>query len=234
MHKPNYCTNCKVDVSADLKYCPLCGKFVLENENQEVLEGENSYPMYDLSYIYRAKWLKLVKYSLILVSLIAVGVNLLFDINCLWFPYVLIGMFAIWKAVFYPFKEGQNHIKRIPITGFILAISVACIDIYDHFLWGTQIGWGVIYTAPSILAFASVISLILALSNFGFDVQLIRGLIYLEIVSVILFVVKLFVAKEYDVWPSFMYFLSATVSLFILLIAKKRRMVKEINRNFHI
>ncbi len=234
MHNQNYCTNCKVDVSADLKYCPLCGKFVLEDEKQEVFEGANSYPLYDLSYIYRAKWLKLVKYSFILVCLIAIAVNLLFGAKCLWFPYVLIGFFAIWKTVFYPFKEGQNHIKRIPITGFILAVSVAIVDVYDHLMFDTSIGWGVIYTAPSILAFASVISLILALSNSKFDVQLIRGMVYLELVSVVLFVVKLFVATSYDVWPSFMYFLCATVSLFVLFIAKRRKMLKEINRNFHI
>ncbi len=234
MRKSNYCTNCRVDVSGDLKYCPLCGKFVLDDEKQVVEENANSYPIYDLSYIYRAKWLKLVKYSLLLVSLIAVGVNLLFDLSCLWFPYVLIGMFAIWKCVFYPFKEGQNHIKRIPISGFILAGAVVCIDLYDYLLFKTQIGWGVVFTAPSILAFASILSLILALSNSRFDVQLIRGIIYLEVVSVIWFVVKLFIAKEYEVWPCFMYFLSATVSLFILLIVKKKRLVKEINRNFHI
>lgn len=234
MPKTNFCTHCRVFVAGDLKYCPLCGKFVLECENFEITENENSYPIYDLDYIYRAKWLKLVKYSLLLVSIIAVAVNLLFSIGCIWFPYVLIGLFAVWKVVFYPFKEGQNHIKRIPITGFILSIAVMTIDIYNHLVFDTLLGWGVIYTAPCILTLTTIISLIISLATNKYDVQLIRGMVYLLIVSLVAFIVELIVVKNYDIWPIFMYFLSATISVFILLLTKKKRMVKEINRNFHI
>lgn len=234
MHKTNFCTHCRVDVAGDLKYCPLCGKFVLESENSEIAENENSYPIYDLDYIYRAKWLKLVKYSLLLVSIIAVAVNLLFNIECIWFPYVLIGLFTIWKVVFYPFKEGQNHIKRIPITGFILSFAVMTIDVYDHLVFNTLFGWGVIYTAPCILTLTTIISLIISLATNKYDIQLIRGMVYLLIVSLVAFIVELIVVKNYYIWPIFMYFLSAIISVFILLLTKKKRMFKEINRNFHI
>ena len=234
MRKSNFCTACKVDVSGDLKYCPLCGRFVLDDENSTAEENENSYPNYDLSYIYKAKWLKLVKDSLILVSLVALAVNLLFNINCIWFPYVFVGLYCLWSAVYYPFKEGQNHIKRIPITGFILSIAVIFVDVYNHLVFDTLFGWGVIYTAPAILTASVVVSLIISLSTNKYDTQLIRGLMYLLIVSVVAFVVELIVVKNYPLWPIFMYFLSSTISVSVLMLAKRKRMVKEINRNFHI
>lgn len=108
------------------------------------------------------------------------------------------------------------------------------IDVYDHLVFNTLFGWGVIYTAPCILTLTTIISLIISLATNKYDVQLIRGMVYLLIVSLVAFIVELIVVKNYYIWPIFMYFLSAIISVFILLLTKKKRMFKEINRNFHI
>ena len=232
--REHFCDHCNVTVSSDLKFCPLCGKFVLKDEHQEAKEGTNSFPIYDLSYIYRAKWLKVVRDVFWLLAFLVVVINLLYKTEVYWFPYVLAGLFMFWKVIFLPFKEGQNHVKRIPISGLIIALFLVFIDVYDYIFVGTPIGWAIVFASPAVLTATIAMSLILSLCTSRYDVQLIRGIVYLEIISVIVFILRLFVFKEFAIWPTFMYFLSATISLFILLVSKKRRMVKEINRNFHI
>lgn len=232
--REHFCQHCRVDVAEDLKYCPLCGKFVLKDEHDEAVEGGNSYPIYDLSYIYRAKWLKVVKDVLWFSAFLVVLINLLFDTAVYWFPYVLAGLFAFWKVVFLPFKEGENHIRRIPVSGLIIALLLMFIDIYDHICWGTALGWAIVFASPAVLTATTIMSLILSISTSKYDVQLIRGIVYLVIISVIVFVLRLFIFRSFAIWPTFMFLVSASASLFILLVSKKRRMVKEINRNFHI
>ncbi len=232
--REHFCEHCKVKVSEDLKYCPLCGKFVLSDEHGSVEEGKNSYPIYDLSYVYRAKWLKIVRDVLLFLAVLSVFINLFFQTPVYWFPYVLAGLFVVWKVMFFPFKEGQNHIKRIPVSGLLIALFLIFIDIYDHLVIGTALGWAIVFASPAVLTGTIVLSLILALSTSVYDVQLIRGIVYLEIISVIVFVLRLFFFKDFVLWPAFMMNCSASISLFVLFMAKKRRMIKEINRNFHI
>ena len=232
--REHFCEHCKVSISADLKYCPLCGKFVLKDEHGVANEGGNSYPIYDLSYIYRAKWLKIVKDILWFIAILSVFINVFYKTPVYWFPYVLAGLFVAWTVIFFPFKEGQNHIKRIPLSGLIIALFLIFIDIYDHVFVGTALGWAITFASPAVISGTVIISLILALSTSVYDVQLIRGIVYLEIISVIVFVLRLFFLKNFAFWPAFMMICASSISLFILFMAKKRRMVKEINRNFHI
>lgn len=230
----HFCDHCKVSVSDDLRYCPLCGKYVLKDEKSIAQEGINSYPIYDLSYIYRAKWLKIVRDILIFVAALVTFINILFKTDVFWFPYVLAGLVTLWLVLFYPFKEGQNHIKRIPVSGLIIALLLVFFDVYDHIFLKTTLGWALFFAGPSVLTATAVLSLILALSTSKYDTQLIRGILYLVIISIIIFVLRVFIFKGHEIWPIFMFLVSASASLFILLVAKKRRMVKEINRNFHI
>ena len=40
----NNCPNCKVRVSEDLRFCPLCGKFVANNKEDHPVQMGNSFP----------------------------------------------------------------------------------------------------------------------------------------------------------------------------------------------
>lgn len=232
--REHFCEHCNVTIAEDLRYCPLCGKFVRSDEKATSTEGANSYPIYDLSYIYRAKWLKIVRASFWFIAGLIAFINLVFKPNFLWFPYALAGIFVLWKIVFLPFKEGENHIKRLPVSGIILALFLIFIDIYDHLLVGTPIGWATIYSAPAVGSLVVIVSLILSLCNLNYQSQLVRGIVYMVVISTLVFALNLFVFKESVIWPSFMFFVSSSASLFILVVSKRRRIVKEINKSFHI
>ena len=234
MIKSNHCANCNLEVAEDLAYCPLCGKHMFKGNTPESKETPNSYPRYDFLYIYRRKWLKQLGLCLLFAGILCIGINLMYKTEPFWFPYALIFLYALWKIVFMPFKEGQNHIKRLPASGLIIAISLILIDLYNHCALGLPLGWAIVFAGPSVLTLTIVLSFIIALATPKYDTQVIKGMIYVSIVNVVFFALRFFVLKGMYIWPNFMALMASVISLFILFVFKRKRLVKEVNRNFHI
>lgn len=234
MIKSNHCTNCELEVAEDLAYCPLCGRHMFKGDIPESKETPNSFPQYDFLYIYRRKWLKQLGLCLIFVGLLCIGINLMYKTDPFWFPYALIFLYALWKIVFMPFKEGQNHIKRLPASGLIIAVSLVLIDLYNHYCLGLPLGWAIVFAGPCTLALTIVVSFLIAVTTPKYDTQIIKGMIYLSIVNIAFFILRFFVLKNMYIWPNFMALMASVISLFILFVFKRRRLVKEVNRNFHI
>lgn len=230
----NKCKNCGVIVSEDLKYCPLCGKFVLKNEKDKCEEKENSFPIYDMFYIYKEKWLKIVRAFLLLAVVLSIAINAFFYRGVLWSVYVVIGTLALWLVVFSPFNEGTNHLRRIPFSSLVIAISVILLDFFNHYQFNTPIGWGVIYTAPFVLILGIVLSFILFLVLKNYDLNYMKSNILIMIISIIYFILRLFLLTNYVLWPTFALLIVSVTNFIVLMILKKKRVIEEINRSFHI
>lgn len=230
----NRCNNCNVKVSEDLRYCPLCGKFVASDKNAEPKETNSSFPRVDQRFRVVERWLKLVKSLLWLVGIIVVAINLFFSTSPYWFPYVLIGLFALWRILFYPFKEGKSHVGSIPMSGIVVAILLVFIDVYDYNFYGFTLGWALCYGVPAVFTGTTIISFILAITNRNFEESLTKGIVAIFIVEILFLLCKLCWFNQFRNWPIFMSLLSSFVALFLLFLFKKKRLVKEMNRNFHI
>ena len=234
MNKKHYCSSCDVGVSADLRYCPLCGKFVAEDADAKPVETSVSFPLVDQSYMQVEKWLKIVRAVLLLCACVVIFVNLFFKTDPYWFPYVLIGLYSLWRIVFYPFKEGKSHIESIPFSGIVISIMLIFIDIYGSEFHGTTLGWALAYTVPSVLTLSIVVSFIVAISYKRYEEHLTKGIFWLLLASVLFLISKVVWFDEFPNWPIFMSLLSGFVSLFLLFIFKRKRLIKELNRDFHI
>lgn len=228
------CESCKVKVSEDLRHCPLCGKFVAEDEATPVSTENASYPKINNSFMVVEKWIKKVRAILFLFAILAVAINLFFTTNAYWFPYVIVGLFALWKILFYPFKEGNSHVASIPVSGLVVAILLIFIDVYDHYMYGFSLGWGLCFSAPSVLTGTTVLAFILALINRKFEESLTKGIVVLTILELLFLLSKLLWFNHFETWPLFMSLLTSFVSLFLLFVFKKKRLIREFNRSFHI
>ena len=83
----NYCSSCKVNVSKELRHCPLCGKFVGNTKDETSNKEESSYPKVDMRFIAVERWIKLVRSILVLFGIVSVAVNIFFKSGAYWFPY---------------------------------------------------------------------------------------------------------------------------------------------------
>ena len=230
----NFCDKCGVSVESSLRFCPLCGKFVAEKETTTLSETKNTYPNVDMSYIYIVKWIKVVRSALLLVAILATVINLFFKTEVFWFPYILAALFALWRVCFYPFKEGKSHLASIPKTGLILGALIIFIDVYNASFLHTKLGWALCYAAPAVFLVTSVVSFILAIVKTSYEEELARGMILIDFVSILFFVWRLIWFDDLGGWPIFMSIVGTTTLICVLFIIKRKRLVKEFNRNFHI
>lgn len=230
----NYCDSCKVNVSEGLRFCPLCGKFVGENEKIEAKVTKHSFPSVDMSYIYIVKWVKIVKSVFVLIAILSVLINLFFKTKVFWFPYVLVGLLAIWRMFFYPFKEGKNHLASLSKTGIIISIILIFIDVYNYYSFGLRLGWALCYATPATLTFTCVLSFILAIIKRNYEEELARGILTVVLVGLMFLLCKIIWFNNFASWPIFMCLVSAFTLLFLLFLIKRKKLVKELNRNFHL
>lgn len=224
----NRCTNCNVFVQSDIKYCPLCGKFLTESVTQA------TYPLVDQSYTVVEKWIKMVRAILVLIGILSVAINLFFTTHPYWFPYVLVGLFALWRILFYPFKEGKSHVASIPMSGIVVAILLVFIDVYNNKTTGAGLGWALCYSAPAVLTGTTLISFILAITNQKYEETLTKKIGLLLVVELLFLGSKLLWFNQFLNWPVFMSLLTSFVTLFLLFLFKKKRLLKELNRSFKI
>lgn len=230
----NYCSNCKVRVADDLRHCPLCGKYVAKDKSVQPKESSSSYPKIVNRYHIVEKWLKIVRSLLLLVGIVATAVNLFFETNPYWFPYVIVGLFALWRILFYPFKEGKSHVGSIPMSGIVMAILLIFIDVYDYNFYGVTLGWALCYGVAGVLTGTTIVSFILAITNRNFEESLTRGIVKITIAELLFLLCKRLWFDQFKNWPIFMSLLTSFVALFLLFLFKKKRLLKELNRNFHI
>lgn len=228
------CKDCGVFVAGELRHCPLCGKFVANAQDAPATESESSYPKVDQSYTSVEKWIKKVRAIIVLLGIISVAIDLFFKTVIYWSPYVLIGLFALWRILFYPFKEGKSHVASIPTSGIIVAVLLIFIDVYNYLTQGAALGWALCYSAPAVLTGTTIIAFILAITNHKFEESLSKGLIILGILEVVFLISKLLWFNKFESWPIFMSLLASFISLFLLFVFKKKRLIKEFNRSFHI
>lgn len=230
----NKCSSCNVEVSADLRYCPLCGKYVAKNKDESLQETSVSFPKVNKNFTVVERWLKIVKAFLVLAGIVSVATNLFFTTKPYWFPYVVVGLFALWRILFYPFKEGKDHIGTIPMSGIIVAVLLIFIDVYDYYFHGTALGWALSYGTPAVFTGTTLVAFILALTNRNFEEVLTKGIVKITIVDILFLISKLIWFNQFKNWAIFMSLLASFVALFLLFLFKRKRLVKEINRNFHI
>ena len=82
--------------------------------------------------------------------------------------------------------------------------------------------------------YIAIIAFILAITNHKFEESLSKGLIILGILEVVFLISKLLWFNKFESWPIFMSLLASFISLFLLFVFKKKRLIKEFNRSFHI
>lgn len=233
-NKTRECSACKVQVSADLSYCPLCGKYLLLNEGDKIEKKDSSFPDYDYTYINRGKWVRTIKTTFINASLICFLINILFGSKPYWFPYVIASLALLYLTVFLPFKRENNFLQCLVRSAVLCSLFLIFIDFYNYKMWGTIFGWSFVYAAPSVLTAFSIVIGILGLSLRKYDVLHFYASLVMILLSGIYLGLKFLFFETTPAWATLMFVCASVIVSIVLLTFKYKKVLKDMLKRFHI
>lgn len=227
------CKNCGVKISADLANCPLCGKFVLA-ENDKVEPTPSSYPIYDYTEINKERALKLIRNIAFIIAAICIFVNLIFWTTPLWVPYVLVSEFALYMMFCHPLRRGGNMLRALPMSGIYAMILLIFIDAYNALTMGLKFGWGFAIAAPCVMSAVVIACAVIAFTKNTFNMSLAKRILYVAIFAIAYFLVKVIAFPSLARWPSLVLVCVSFGFWALLMIIKPKAMAKEMKKDFHI
>ena len=235
MQEIKKCNRCGVFVAEDLSNCPLCGKFV-GDEDKKTEKTKYSYPDYSFKEIVQKnRWVKIVRTLCGLVAFICLIVNLIFTTTPCSFPYALMGIFTFYIIFISPFKgDMARFVKNIKWTSVFIAAFFIFIDAYNHFTINTMFGWGYAIVVPCVLTAITITTAIICFCSKSNEMELLADCLALFVFSIIYFLVKIFAFPDLSTWPSLMYLCVAGGWFVVLEIFKSKKFWKETLKKYHI
>ena len=186
-----------------------------------------TYPDVSRKTFQRKKYLRIVKWPLILAAIACVVVNIATG-GPLWSIVALMGIYMLWTLVLNTDLVEYNRISQ-----FIKATFYSCILVFliDKFL--DDGGWAL--DVISIVSFASIIvASVLFYTDFNRQKQNMLPILFLIVIALVWSVIGLFTALELQSWPLFV--LGGLTLLFFasIIITLRGDLIREIKCRFHI
>ncbi|MBQ7579198.1 MAG: hypothetical protein IJT25_01560 [Clostridia bacterium] len=228
-----FCKNCKLSVSEDLANCPLCGKYLLE-ENDEVHETKFSFPVYDGAIASKEKLLKTVRNLMLIAGLICIIVNLIFTTSPYWFFYPVVSLFCVYMGIIHPFRRNRDFIIRMQFSCFYIMALLIFIDAYTSICFNKSFGWGYALAAPLVYTFVSIVAFILSCTKYKFNMVLAKQSIYVAVLSIIYFAIKVTLFSNLILWPSLVFLCVACGNFILLMFIRAKGVKQEMEKEWHI
>lgn len=186
-----------------------------------------TYPEVSKKTFQRRKYLRIVKWPLLLGALSCVVVNVTTG-GPVWWPIALMGIYMLWTLVLNTDLVEYNRISQFIKTTFFSCILVFLIDkLLDTGGWALDV--------ISIVSFGSVvISGILFYTDFNRQKQNMLPILFLIVIALVWSTVGLLTALELQSWPLIV--LGGLTLLFFasIVITLRGDFIREIKCRFHI
>ena len=116
----------------------------------------------------------------------------------------------------------------------LVAVFLIFLDAYNYYTLGTSFGWALAYSAPLVMMGGAIVSSLICLLTKMYEVELLRNITFLAVISIGYFLVKFFVFKELANWASLAFMCTAVGFVVVLELFKRNKLAKELSKEFHI
>lgn len=219
-----YCNKCKADVIGDLTFCPLC-------QNELQIKGkieENIYPSQVEQRFNNHMVLKVFGFIALIVSIIAVFLNIVLPNQSWWSVIVVLSMGCIWLSIAVAINKHRNIVKYVLYQAFIISVFMVFLD----YATGAN-GWAMTFVVPIILTIAMcvmyVISKVLHLQVGDYMIYLL-----IDALCGIIPLAFLLTNQVFTDIPSLICILASIISVLALIIFEGRNMMSELKRRLHV
>ena len=186
-----------------------------------------TYPAVSKKIFQRKKFLRIMKWPLIVAALACVIVNI--TVGGPWWSIVaLMGIYMFWSLVLNTDLVEYNRISQFIKTTFYSCILMFLIDTFLG-----DGGWAL--DVISIVSFTSlVISGILLYTDFNRQKQNMLPILFLILIALIWSTIGLFTALELQSWPLIVLGGLALLFLVTIIITLRGDFIREIKCRFHV
>ena len=186
-----------------------------------------TYPEVSKKIFQRKKYLRIVKWPLLLAAFTCVIVNIVTG-GPTWWPVALMGIYMLWTLVLNTDLVEYNRISQ-----FIKATFYSCIMVFliDKFL--DDGGWAL--DVISIVSFGSiVVSAVLFYTDFNRQKQNMLPIFILILIALTWSIVGLFTGLELQSWPLIVLGGLAVLFFISIIITLRGDFIREIKCRFHV
>lgn len=218
------CEFCQVEIEDNKINCPLCGKCVsadAENENM-------FYPKYSRVFDKREPTVKVLEKLLLLSVIICGVVDLLFAHTISWSLYVFIGAFLGWVLVLRPIKKQFNLAQILTCVVFWLTMFMLFLELYTA-TWG----WGVRYAIPCMWLGFGVATGLLTIINGYVNFEMFKPMFMILFLSVVA-LICLLCFDSVVLWPTVVAFLVSVSEILLMFMFRFKRSLRSLKRDFGI
>lgn len=219
-----YCTKCKVDVTGDLTFCPLCqSELLLEGEIKEsifpVIKEENA-----KNYLV----LKILGFISISASILSVFFNIILSSSSWWSLIVVVTVSAVWISLAIAIIKHRDLLKYLLYQSVIICLFAVFLD----YITGQQ-GWAITFVVPIVFTLAMIVMYLLSKI---LHLQVGDYMIYLLLDALFGIIPILFLVtdKLQTDMPSIVCILGSIISVVGLVVFEGKNMLSELKRRLHV
>lgn len=227
-----YCKHCKVNISTETEYCPLCHRKL---EIKEKVGTQITFPKTQ-NQVKKRNVLKMI-INIICPLLIAttVLINLLTYSGVLWSVIDTMGIIYVWLFGMWSFKKDAG--LGIKILANVLAINLILISInifgYNLATMPNEL-WALTYTLPFILSAVILINNVFILIKRFAIKEFLLSQLSLCALSVTFFILMLCLDPVSILFPKIMVGSLAVFTLISMFVLAPKSIKQEISKKFHI
>lgn len=218
-----FCNRCKLSVSGERKYCPLC-----QGELQD-LDENNAETFPEISTIFQRYnlFFRILILASVAISVVSVMLNIMLPTAIWWSFFVVAGFGCFWIGTAIAISKRTNIPKNI-LYQVVLSSTLAVI--WDF--WTNWHAWSVNYVIPIICVIAMISMAIIAKVT---NLRARDYMIYWVIVGLfgIVPIVFYFTGILTVPYPSLICVAASVISLVALLLFEGEDMRSELKRRLH-
>ncbi|MBL4934514.1 hypothetical protein JK636_01935 [Clostridium sp. YIM B02515] len=217
------CENCKIETNNITNNCPLCGKYLFENDS----EYKDVYPrLGEKPLKERGKLFKWLLFSTFIYTIFIFGLNLITPHKYYWSIIPIFAVWMLWILFGVPIIKGKLAPLMMIFDNVIISILLIAIDTTFSLK-----GWTLSYIGPFVpLATAFIITIIVVCLKttwkefYSFQMT-IAAVCCLPIVIKLLYSFKL--------WPSIVSALYGIVTILAMIIFGDKKFKYEAKKRLH-
>lgn len=228
----HYCKHCKVNVSTDTEYCPLCHRLLKKSEK---VETRLTFPKNQQVEKKRNLLKILINILCPILILATILINLLTYSGVLWSVIDTMGIIYVWLLGMWSFRKDSGLGTKILVNVIAINLILISVNIFGYNL-ATLPGelWALSYTIPFLLSGVILINNVLILiKKFAIKEFLISQL-SLCIISITFFILMLCLDPVSILFPKLIVGSLALVSLISMFVLAPKSLAQEVKKKFHI